>query len=123
MTYVLLLTLDQSGPNWFVKVVKKSQAVDRNTTDKQKLSWHLTQNAYHGTVHSFRWLDEVPPDTFGPAQPTPAGKRFNMDDTNASPANTGTWGYELKIKVDNKIYSTTAPGMTAGVNDPTIKNK
>jgi len=123
MTYVMLLTLDKSGPIWFVKVVNKKQTVARKASGPQKLSWHLTQNAYQGVVHSFKWLDEPPEDTFGPAIATPAKKRFNMDDTNDSVSTTGTWGYELKIKVDNRIYSTVQPTTIAGASDPTIKNK
>jgi len=123
MTYVMLLTLDQSGPIWFVKVVNKRQSVNRNTNGPQKLSWHLTKNAYKGEVHSFRWIDDPPEDVFGQAVATPAGKRFNMDDTNDSVASTGTWGYELKIKVDNRVYSTVVPTTITGASDPTIKNK
>jgi len=123
MTYVMFLTLDESGPKPYLKVVKKNQEVDRNTNGPQKLSWHLSQNAYKGTVRSFKWLDPVPPGTFGPAVPTPAGKHFNMDDNNVSADSAGTFGYELTAKIGSKTYSTTPPVSTAGVNDPTIRNK
>ena len=123
MTYVMFLTLEGSGSNAYIKVVKKSQEVARNTKATQKLSWHLSQNAYQGKVHSFKWLDTVPSDTFGPAQPTPAGKRYNMDDNNDRDDAAGDFAYELTVKIGTKIYSTSPPGMTAGASDPAIKNK
>lgn len=123
MKYVMFLTLDDTGPNPYIKVEKKSQEVAKNTKAAQKLSWHLSQNAYQGKVHSFRWVDAVPPNTFGPAQPTPAGKRYNMDDYNDTDDSAGDYAYELKVKIGTKIYSTTPPVMTAGASDPTIKNK
>lgn len=124
MTYVMFLTLeDEFGPKPYLKVVKKNQVVAKNKNGPQKLSWHLSDNAYKGTVHSFKWLDPVPPNTFGPAVPTPAGKRFNMDDTYDSEASAGDFAYELKAKFGTKIYSTTPPVATAGVDDPTIRNR
>jgi len=123
MTYVMFLTLDESGPKPYLKVVKKEQEVAKNKKAPQKLSWRLSDNAYKGTMQSFKWLDPVPSDTFGPAVPTPAGKRFNMDDTYDSDTSYGTWRYELKAKIDGTTYSTTQPGQTQGVNDPTIRNK
>jgi hypothetical protein len=123
MTYVIFLTLDESGPKPYLKVVKKHQEIDRNTNGPQKISWHLSQNAYKGEVRTFTWLDTPPLGTFGPAVATPAGKHFNMEDDNASADSAGTFAYELTAKIGSKIYSTTQPVTTAGTNDPTIRNR
>ncbi len=124
MAYVMFLTLNDSGPEPYIEVVKKNQAIDKNPGASQKLSWHLSQNAYQGEVYSFDWLEPVPPKKiFSLPQRTPAGKRYNMDDDTEVSTSKGPWAYELKVKIGNNIYSTKQQGTTEGASDPTIKNK
>jgi hypothetical protein len=120
----LHVTLDESKTPWVVDVDQQGNAnhVSRNP-NAQTITWQLTGNAASGSIVSFAWIGTAPPSTiFGPPTISGNGNQLSITDLNNSASTTGSWTYQLTIRVGGTDYSTIATLPTATTTNPWIKN-
>jgi hypothetical protein len=127
------VTLDKSTTPWSVDVDDKGgeNKVDRSKKP-QDVVWELSGNAAQGAFESldgdkpgFEWVGTAPDKKiFSDPWRTDNDKKLKIKDTNENTGDPKEYPYVLRIKLDNKVYSTiTEKGPILTNTNPVIINK
>jgi hypothetical protein len=127
---LLSVTLDKSGPHWFLHVNEVDHPNFLNAgPNPQGIVWTLMGDAATGSFLpllgpelGFAWVGPQPHACIFDAPFLPANNQLRVLDRHTGPGTAGTWTYILRARINGTVYSTTALSAAAQNTNPRIKN-
>jgi len=127
---LLSVTLDKSGPQWFLHVNEADHPNYMNAgPNPQFIVWTLMGEASTGTFLpllgselGFAWIGTPPRSGIFDTPFLSANNQLKLLDRHTGPGTAGIWPYILRARIDGTVYTTTALSPTAQNTNPRIKN-